>query len=349
MKIEVFFTMYDYIIVTHIPAFYKVNLYNELAKKLNIFVVFIASNTSEKRSDDFVTLEDAKFHYAVLHHGNFQERDVFQNIKKLRMIFQKISFKRLLLSGWDLGEFWYLVMTQSKTKNCLALESTIMESNPKGFKGLIKKIFLSRITTVFASGCLHVKLLESLGYNREIKLTNGVGIINKPVFAERKRDYRKRFLYIGRFSSVKNLKLLIAVFNELSEYSLTLIGDGEEVENLKSLAKQNIIFKESIENKKLQEEFLGHDVFILPSLSEPWGLVVEEALYFGLPVIVSSQCGASELIKDEINGYVINPYAAQSLKKAILNFNNQAYEKLLNGVSHFSIVAKDMHQVKAYL
>jgi len=146
-----------------------------------------------------------------------------------------------------------------------------MESTSKGFKGLMKKIFLSRITTVLASGCLHVKLLKALGYNGEIKLTKGVGIINKPVFTALKREYRKRFLYIGRFSSVKNLKFLIAVFNELPEYSLTLIGDGEEFGNLKSLSKQNIVFKESIENKKLQEEFLGHDVFILPSLSEPWG------------------------------------------------------------------------------
>ena len=75
--------MYDYVIVTHIPAFYKVNLYNELAQKLNIFVVFIASNTAEKRADDFVGLEDVKFNYEVLHNGNFQRKNVFQNIKKL--------------------------------------------------------------------------------------------------------------------------------------------------------------------------------------------------------------------------------------------------------------------------
>ena len=76
--------MYDYVIVTHIPAFYKVNLYNELAKKLKILVVFIASNTNEKRADDFITLEKASFEYEVLFDGNFQDRDVFKNIKKLK-------------------------------------------------------------------------------------------------------------------------------------------------------------------------------------------------------------------------------------------------------------------------
>lgn len=349
MKIEAFFNMYDYVIVTHIPAFYKVNLYNELAKKLNIFVVFIASNTVEKRADDFVTLEDATFQYEVLHNGNFQERDILKNIRKLRIIFQKTPFKKLLLSGWDLKEFWYLVMTNSKSKNCLALESTIMESTPKGFKGLIKKIFISRILTVFASGYLHVELLKALGYKGEVKITKGVGIINKPVFKAIKREYKKRFLYVGRISSIKNLKLLITIFNGLPECSLTLIGDGEEKGILKNLAKSNITFKESIENKKLQEEFLSHDIFILPSLNEPWGLVVEEALYFGLPVVLSKTCGSSELIEDEINGYVIDPQENESLRKTILKVDNQSYEKLVNGVSHISIVAKDIQQVKVYL
>lgn len=341
--------MYDYVIVTHIPAFYKVNLYNELAQKLNIFVVFIASNTAEKRADDFVGLEEAKFTYEVLHNGNFQGRNVFKNIGKLKIMLHNLSFKKLLISGWDLGEFWYLAMTNMPSKNCLALESTIMESNPQGLKGLIKKIFLSRIATVFASGSLHVKLLEALNYKSEVKITKGVGIINKPVLTTIKREYQKRFLYVGRFSSVKNLKLLIEIFNELPEYSLTLIGDGEQKKTLRSFAKLNITFKEPIKNKKLQEEFLRHDVFILPSLSEPWGLVVEEALYFGLPVIVSYQCGVSELIEDNQNGYIINPHDAESLKKAILKIDNQSYEKLLNGVSQFSIEVKDRQQVKVYL
>ncbi len=341
--------MYDYVIVTHIPAFYKVNLYNELAQKLNIFVVFIASNTAEKRADDFVTLEDAKFKYEVLHNGNFQERDVLQTIKKLKIILQNLSFTRLLISGWDLREFWYLAMTNTKSKNCLALESTIMESNPKGLKGLIKKLFLSRITTVFASGSLHVELLDALNYKGDIKITKGVGIINKPVFVAIKREYQKRFLYVGRFSSVKNLKLLIEIFNELPEYSLTLIGDGEQKHTLKSLAKSNITFKKSIENKKIQDEFLNHDIFILSSLSETWGLVVEEAFYFGLPVIVSRQCGASELIEDDINGYIINAHEPESIRKAILKIDSQLHERLVNGLSLFLITEKDKQQVKAYL
>lgn len=85
--------MYDYIIVTHIPAFYKVNLYNELSKKLKILVIFIATNTNEKRADDFTTLQNTNFSYNVLSKGDFQTRDLFSNIKKLSAILKKNNIK----------------------------------------------------------------------------------------------------------------------------------------------------------------------------------------------------------------------------------------------------------------
>ena len=340
--------MYDYIIVTHIPAFYKVNLYNELAKKLKILVIFIASNTNEKRADDFISLDNANFKYKLLFDGDFQTRDIKSNIKKLKTILKTNQYKRLLLSGWDLKEFWYLVMFYPKPKNCLALESTILESTPKGIKGWIKKVFLSRISTVFASGNLHVELLEALSFKGDIKITKGVGIINKPSYEGVKKEYQKRFLYVGRLSSVKNLETLIRLFNDLSNHHLTIIGDGEEKEYLQSITNQNISFKPPIENIKLQIEFLNHDIFILPSISEPWGLVVEEALYFGLPVMVSKNCGSVELIKNGVNGYVFEPMDIEKIKRLILGIDDVVYKELVYGVSEFSVGEKDLKQLGVY-
>lgn len=341
--------MYDYLIVTHIPAFYKINLYNELSKKLKIFVIFIASNTNEKRADDFVILEKVKFEYQVLFDGNFQDRNVINNIWELKKILKKITFRKLLLSGWDLKEFWYLVMTNSKSKNCLALESTINESRTDGIRGFIKKIFLSRISTVYASGKLHVALLNNLEYKNDIKITKGVGIINKPSFESINKEYKKRFLFIGRLSSEKNLMLLIKIFNNLPEYTLTLIGTSNQEQELKNIANSNIVFVGQVENSNLQWYFTNNDMFILPSISEPWGLVVEEALYFGLPVIVSKNCGASELIEDGVNGYILDFNNIENIRKKLLNINNEIYQKLLSGVKRYSINHKDDIQIESYL
>lgn len=338
--------IYDYIIVTHIPAFYKVNLYNELAKRLKILVLFIANNTNEKRADDFITLENAKFEYKVLFDGNFQERVVKDNIFKLRSILKTCEYKKIIVSGWDLKEFWYLIFVNSKSKNCLALESTINESQVAGLRGFIKKIFLSRISTVFASGKLHVELLNALNYKNHIKITKGVGIINKPSFKSIKREYTKRFLFIGRLSTEKNIKLLIEIFNTLPDYTLTIIGSGPQMSELKSIAMQNSIFLGQIENSKLKKYFLSNDIFVLPSISEPWGLVVEEALYFSMPVIVSENCGSYELIQDKKNGYILDMKDTANTIRCIESINVEKYNLL---VQNISLDDKDILQVNTYL
>lgn len=341
--------MYDYVIVTHIPVFYKANLYNELAKKLNILVIFVASNTVEKRADDFVTLENVHFNYRVLYEGDFQRRDVKKNIIKLRKLIYSIEFKKLLVGGWDLIEFWYLVFANDKTKNCLALESTINESKISGAKGFIKRFFLNRISTVFASGKLHVELLDALKFTGEVRITHGVGIINKPKFEVINRQYQKRFLYIGRLSQEKNITLLVHIFNKLpTEYRLSIVGIGPLEDKLRATANPNIRFIGQVENKNLKEHFLSNDVFILPSQSEAWGLVIEEAMYFGMPVMVSRSCGSSELVIDGVNGFIFDANCDKDILDCILNLDCDKYLEISKEVSLLSIVEKDHMQVDTY-
>jgi glycosyltransferase involved in cell wall biosynthesis len=341
--------MYDYVIITHIPVFYKVNLYNEMAKKLNIFVIFVSDNTNENRSSDFIKTKDIEFKYLILSEGNFQSRGQLKNIQKLRKIINDLEYKRLLVSGWDLIEFWFLVLTKYKKRNCMALESTVMESSTKGLKGLLKKIFLSRVSVVFASGDLHKDLLLELNYTGQINITKGVGIINKPICTQNITEYQKRFIFVGRLSKVKNLEILITIFNKLKDYKLTIIGTGEDEQYLKNISNENIIFKGSIKNEEIKNIYKENDIFILPSVSEPWGLVVEEALYFGLPVIVSQNCGAVELVENERNGYIIKPDDIKNIKNVILKINADGYIQLVKEVNKFSISEKDNIQINSYL
>ena len=333
--------MYDYLIITHIPAFYKVNLYNELAKRLKIFVIFISSDTSEKRSNSFSSVNDVLFDYEILYQGNFQTRKIFKNILAIQTILSRVKFKKILVSGWDLPEFWYIAFMSKKGKNCLALESTIFESSYKGLKGFIKKIFLSRISTVFASGSLHYDLLKALNFQGEVKVTNGVGIINKPEFIKTQKKFSGRF--------IKNLKFIVEIFNAMPNFTLTIIGVGEQQEFLQSISNKNIIFRGAVENKFMGDEFAKNDVLILPSLIEPWGLVVEEALYFGLPVLVSDRCGSSELIKNGINGFTFDPANKNSLMQIIRNFDDTLLQNLCSNADSYDINAKDTQQISAYL
>ncbi|TMN78119.1 MULTISPECIES: glycosyltransferase [unclassified Pseudoalteromonas] len=340
--------MYDYVIVTHLPAFYKVNLYNEIGKDSKIFVIFIAGETNEKRFSNFSKINKVNFDYTVINSGSFQKRCKFKSLIDVVKLLFSINYNKIIVSGWDLPEFWITVLLSKYNKNCLALESTVLESNTNGIRGVVKKLFLSRVSTVFASGALHVQLLNKLACSSSIKVTRGVGVINKSTPNINHKSYNSQFIFIGRLVEVKNLELLISVFNQLPNSSLTIVGEGELESTLREKSNDNINFLHSIDNNKLNCLFNKYDFLILPSLAEPWGLVVEEALYFGLPVIVSKQCGSSELIENNVNGYIFDAHNGEQLKDIINSVNVKSYFELQNNIDENFINNKDLLQVKAY-
>ena len=99
---------------------------------------------------------------------------------------------------------------------------------------------------------------------------------------------------------------MIDKFNHYPDLELTIIGFGELEDELKSKAKDNIHFLGAVDNEKLSIYYQDADVFILPSLSEPWGLVVEEALNNGTPVMISEQVGCAEDLVNENTGVVFS-------------------------------------------
>ena len=89
-----------------------------------------------------------------------------------------------------------------------------------------------------------------------------------------------------------------------------------------TLKLNNVKLVEFIQPKKLAFEYCKHDIFIMPTLSDPWGLVVNEAMAAGLPVICSNKAGCSaDLVINGWNGYVYNGTSIKDLKKCILEFH----------------------------
>ncbi|MCT7942952.1 glycosyltransferase [Shewanella holmiensis] len=341
--------MYDLVFVTHIPVFYKINLYNKISEKKKIFVIFIAKETVAKRSKDFISLENATFDYVVLSELAFELRNKFHSVRMLSKVLAETSYKEIIVSGWDLVEFWAAAFLNKKSRLSLALESTIHESNFIGFRGTVKKIFLSRIALVYASGSAHNDLLDALNYKGRVKLTQGVGIIRKPpINCHIPSCVNYRIAYVGRLSEEKNLDSLINVINQYPNITLELCGDGPERSKLEKIALGNVIFRGSVMNKELATIFLTSDFLVLPSRSEPWGLVVEEALYFGLPVIVSDRCGVMEILKNGDNAHIISFENFEAELKMILD-SYDANVQIFYGKNLNTLYAKDVYQVNAYL
>lgn len=335
---------YEQIFITDLPSFYKIRLYNEIIKYQKIFVIFTYKNETS-RNNDFLNYTK-NFDYAFLSEGNVLKKTI-----SLFSILKNKKYKQLVIGGWNTIIDWIVAFISPKNKNAIVIESTCYDSSVKGIKGLIKKIFLSRISTAYVSGGLHKKLLQLLSFDRKIIITKGVGLYNLvPQPSYHPKDKITNFLYVGRLIEVKNLEYLIKVFNSLPELRLTIIGFGEKEKELKEIASENIHFVGAVKNTDLPKYYKENDVFVLPSLSETWGLVIEEALNNGLPCIISDRVGCqNDILKDEINGLIFKLKEKDSLKNAILKMcNTQFYNNLAKNISEQNPCEIEQHQVSSY-
>jgi glycosyltransferase involved in cell wall biosynthesis len=351
--------IYDYVFVTHLPAFYKINLYNKLAEQLSILVIFV-SRSSVIRTSDFVQTINYHFDYRVINQQSFELRNKISSSLKLIKILHQIQFKKIILGGWDLIEFWVAWALCPKEKLALALESSIHESQTTGPKSWLKKCFVSKLSTAYVSGLFQKELIEKLGFKQNNIITGGVGLIpppknmHKTIF--KTQEFKARFLYLGRLSQEKNIDLLVDIFaQKCRDYHLSIVGNGPLDEFIQTKIKSisNIRLYKHVPNSEINALFEGHDVLILPSQQEPWGLVVEEAMAYGLPVIVSDKVGCHpELIKHQINGYVFNLADNHIGLTEACHWVAKNYQKLVENIAknpHLDWHSREQKQLAAYL
>lgn len=340
--------MYDCLSVSKIPSFYRVNLFNELAKNIKLYVVFISDHSIE-RDRDF-TETSAHFDHCFLTHDALESRNVFKTCKILFEILSSIKANNYLISGWDLSEFWLTAFKSPIEKNSLVLESTVLESSLSFFHKTAKRIFLSQVSYAFVCGELHRRLLHEITPNMCYVKTLGVGLINyKKIISLEGIKYERKFLYTGRLIEIKNLNWLIEIFNELPNFSLTIVGDGPQMPLLKKIAKNNIHFAGYVPNNKISSFMTDSNFLILPSLQETWGLVAEEALHNNMPVLISSHCGVKELIIDNHNGYIFSPIMKNELVLILKSIDQEVYHRLRKNIGKDFILNKDRNQINTYL
>lgn len=340
--------MYDYVFVTHLPSFYKVNLYNALSEHLNVFVIFIGEQSSERTSD--FTASQQKFKSYTLCRGDFENRSIWSTGFEFVRILRSLQFKKLVLGGWELPEFWLGLLLVPKAQAALALESTIHESATTGIRAWVKQFFLKRISTVFATSSASQHLLRALNYTGVVQLTQGVGILEKKSHLKREKNgYFGRYIYLGRLSSEKNLALLLRVFETLPDLKLTIVGSGPLEDHLKIHKPSNVTMIPHIANSEIQRELIRHDFLILASQRDTWGLVVEEALYCGLPVVVASNCGAADLVTAGKNGLICEDNTDFGWIKLLKSIHQDQYLVIEKSIDSHQIDQKDQSQIQCYL
>lgn len=245
-------------------------------------------------------------------------------VKRIRILHSDFkNHEKIIFNGYNRLDFWVLWFFQlfSSKKRLFFLESDTTLKIPKNrVKRLVKKSVLNYLFTkkyVFGlSGGEHKHKDHFKFYGMSDDRIYFVPMVsNIKKFKGYPRKYKIPFvlLFVGRFVSLKNIEFLLINFEKFlqndSTIKLRLVGDGPLKNDLqkKYAHLSNVRFVGKKFNDDLINEYKKASALVLPSYKEQWGLVINEAMASGLPVMANKNVGAiDDLIVNRETGFVFD-------------------------------------------
>lgn len=244
-------------------------------------------------------------------------------------------------------------------KVILSIDSTESDNANIWYKEAIKKFIISQANGFFCYGTLAADYMLKLGAKPDQILMRKNAVDNEKVqqihdntdAATLKKQLNittdKNFIYIGRLMKIKNIQRLLEAYQQLGtpEWGLILVGEGKDkteiLDYIETNKISNVRFVAAQPWQEVPKYLALADVLVLPSYSEPWGLVVNEAMACGKAVIVSEKCGSAvDLVKNGENGFTFNPFDVSQLRKSLTFFTNNADAAITFGEVSKQLITK---------
>lgn len=312
------------VLLTEIPAPYRIPLFNALAAQpdVELRVLFLAER-DPRRPYYELHRDEWRFDARVL--GGPQVRRGSRWVVLSRGVGRELRRFRpdaVAVGGWNQPAFWR-ALTHSRARRIPLLvwiESTLRDARSEARPlALARRAIVRAAAGAFVPGRAAAEYARSLGLPEE-RIALAPNAVDNAVFAapmHRPHPDRCSFLYAGRLDPEKGLDVLLEAFREVPG-ELELVGSGSDEERLRSLAPPNVHFRGPLDRDALVPVYAEADVFVLPSRSEPWGMVLNEAAAAGLPLVATDGVGAAhDLIEDGANGFRVPVDDAPALAAAL--------------------------------
>ena len=245
----------------------------------------------------------------------------------------------LAICGYERAEMRAALGWANRHKKIAILmsESKRDDAPRNALKEAIKKRIVSRFNAGLVGGAAHKRYLVQLGIAAG-RIFEGYDVVDNDGFAARAQKWRGEarlierpyFLTVNRFIERKNLARVVEAwatyrshavreFPDQAPWDLVLCGAGDEEANLRAqvakLGLDGVHFTGFVQEDEVARWMAGAGAFVHASLQEQWGLVVNEAMACGLPILLSQTCGcAPELLESGRNGWSFDPKNADDLR-----------------------------------
>jgi glycosyltransferase involved in cell wall biosynthesis len=343
------------VIIENIISPYEIARFSLIQKAINDDLLILFQSESDINRNWSVDLGTIDFKYKVLPDipVRLRGKDVF-TVHLNFSVYHELTIARpdvVISCGWDsLASYLaYLYCRMHGIKYVLWAGSTVYEQSWRRTLSLpLVKYLVRKSDSCIAYGSRAREYLMHLGAN-ERKIFLGWNTVDNSFFSSNASITRQEkelvkselgittslvVLYVGQLIERKGVHDLLRAFSRLkqeyADVTLLMIGTGREKTNLLDYIQRthiaDVILSGFVDYTDLPKYFGISDLLVLPSREEVWGLVINEAMACGLPVITTKKVGASvDLVKHNVNGFVVRDSTPDDLLDALLQLvsNNE--------------------------
>ena len=348
--------MMKILIVFNHPAPYKVLIFNELSKYVDLTVLF-ERNKAKDRPAEFYSANKYDFNVITLKDSYIGNEGSLSNKVKQHIKSHHDEYDLIVMSGYShVAEIKAIrYMTKHNIPFIQLINGGAIREKEFFLKKLYKKSLVSSASYFISPSKVSDDYLVYYGAKREniyrypySNISDEDIITSKPNKTIIREKYNlpldsKIFVNASQFIDRKNNLQLLNIFKNRKEH-LLLIGQGKELNEYLDFIKSNNMNNVSIlpfkEKEELFEIFKGCNAFITLAKRDIFGHTILEALSCGLPVISSNKVNSAlEFIENGKNGYVVDLDNNQEIENAIDEITNIPFENTVNTVKGYTVEA----------
>ncbi len=324
--------------ITNVEVPYRMDFFNEFGKTVDLTVLFHQTAKEQThRSGAWFNKKANNFIPEYLYDEAIRYKNPFRIIHYLKG-HRKES---IIISGFEhvpviIAILWLWI---HRTPFLIVIDGGFIKFHHDR-KKLLKRFLISRASGFLSTGTMADDYFRYYGAKQDIyryPLTTlfAKDILKEPLMSDEKEKYRHKIgiteknvvVSVGQFIYRKGYDVLLKSATLLSsDIGIYIIGSlaTEEYVNYKEKHHLDNVHFVGFKNKEdLSEYYKAADLFVLPTREDIWGLVINEAMAYGLPIITTDRCIAGLELVDEKNGQIVPVGDYNSLAKAILHFFEQ--------------------------
>lgn len=305
------------LVIAEIPAPYRVDVFLEMSKWMQMDIFFNSCKDQSRSPDYFVKSDRLTFRVLDNEESNKRFESALKHLKfyDLVIAYHPTCRPALIAEGLcRLRGIPYYVN----------IDGAFVNPNP--VRDCVKRFVYRGARACFSGGESATNYFLHYGVKKERIFEYGFTALHEQdieptvIGPEKKRALRKQLglkekktvLSIGQFIPRKGFDLLLNAWTEIdsADAQLLIIGGGPEKEAYEQYilgnGLNNVYLIDFLPKEELKRYYLAADVFVLPTREDVWGLVINEAMANGLPVITTDMCNAgTQLIQNGFNGYIV--------------------------------------------